>query len=79
MATSFTKKEIEKAGENLIWAQGIIDYVLRTGANLKESESISIFSVLSMLLNDATNIFDPLTIETVFSRVETNKSNGDES
>jgi hypothetical protein len=66
MTEPFTKKEIEKAGENLLWAQGLIDYVLRMGADLEEEESISIFYILGILLKDAVNIFDPLNHESMF-------------
>jgi hypothetical protein len=43
MAESFTKEEIEKACENLLWAHGIINYVFRIGGGMKEAETLSIF------------------------------------
>jgi hypothetical protein len=49
------------------------------GTDLKESESISVFYILEMLLKDVSNIMDPLTIEAVFPQVKTSESNGDES
>jgi hypothetical protein len=76
MANSFTKKELEKAGKNLIWAHGIIQqYVLRTGGDMEEAETLSIFNVLSMLLDDDVNIFDPLSMS-IFPQL---KTNGEES
>jgi hypothetical protein len=66
MTAPFTKKEIEKAGENLLWAQGLVGYVLRKGGDLEEEESISIFYILEILLKDAVNIFDPLNYESMF-------------
>jgi hypothetical protein len=73
MANSFTREGIEKAGENLLWAQGIINYVLRTGGDLEEAETLSIFNVLSMLLDDAVNIFDPLNTRVLFPQLEANE------
>jgi hypothetical protein len=72
MAESFTKEEIEKAGSNILWAQGIIKYVLRTGRDLEEAETLSIFNALDMLLDDAVNIFDPLNPCVLFPQLETN-------
>jgi hypothetical protein len=71
MADSFTKEEIEKAGDNLLWAQGIIKYVLRTGGDLEEAETLSIFNALDMLLDDAVDIFDPLNPRVLFPQLET--------
>jgi hypothetical protein len=66
MKEFFTKKDIEKAGENLLWAQGLIGYVLRKGADLEEAESISVFYIMEMLLKDAVYIMDPLNHESMF-------------
>jgi hypothetical protein len=60
MTTLFTKEETGKAYENLIWAQGLVNYVLRTGANLKEGESISIFSILEKLLEGVEPVMEDL-------------------
>jgi hypothetical protein len=56
----FTKEEAGKAYENLIWAQGLIDYVLRMGARLKEAESISIFYILEKLLKGIEPVMEEL-------------------
>jgi hypothetical protein len=70
MADSFTTEEIEKACENILWAHGIINYVLRIGGGLKEAETLSIFNALAMLLGDAVNIFDPFNISELFPQLE---------
>jgi hypothetical protein len=66
MAETFTKEDIEKAEENLLWAQGLISYVLRTGADLEEGESVSVFYILEMLLKDAADIMNPLNHKSLF-------------
>jgi hypothetical protein len=60
MTAPFTKEETGKAYENLIWAQGLVDYVLRTGAILEEAESISIFSILEKLLKAVEPVMEKL-------------------
>jgi hypothetical protein len=71
MADSFTKEEVEKAGDHVLWAQGIIRHVLRTGGGLEEAETLSIFNALDMLLDDAADIFDPLNPRVLFPQLET--------
>jgi hypothetical protein len=60
MTKPFTKEEIGRAYQNLLWAQGLIDYVLRMGADMEEAESISIFYILEMLIKDAPDIMQKL-------------------
>jgi hypothetical protein len=60
MTLPFTKEEAGKAYENLIWAQGLVDYVLRTGAILKEGESISVFSIIDKLLKGVEPVMEKL-------------------
>jgi hypothetical protein len=60
MTEPFTKEETGKAYENLIWAQGLVGYVLRTGANLEEAESLSVFSILEKLLKGVEPVMEKL-------------------
>jgi hypothetical protein len=62
MIKEYTDKEISDAYEHLIWAQGLIDFVLRAGFDLEsnpvetEGSLISIFSILEEYLKPAEHI-----------------------
>ena len=66
MKTEYTAKEITEAYEHFIWAQGIIDFVLHAGFDLKsdqvkmEGSLISIFSILDDYLKPTKSIMDNL-------------------
>jgi hypothetical protein len=74
MSETFTREEMEKASENLLWAQGLVDYILRIGTRLEEGESISILRILEILLKDAAYIYDPLTLDEVFTMTEADEN-----
>ena len=63
----FTKEEISKGYESLIWAQGLIDFVLRAGIDIDaertaetEGSLISIFYILKNNLKDVEPIMGDL-------------------
>jgi hypothetical protein len=62
----YTKEEITEAYEKLIWAQGLIDFVLKGGINLPpdlaktEGSFISIFSILDDYLKKGAEVLDDL-------------------
>jgi hypothetical protein len=60
MTLPFTKEETGKAYENLIWVQGLVDYVLHTGAKLEEGESLSVFSIIDKLLKGVEPVMEKL-------------------
>jgi hypothetical protein len=60
MAEQLTKEEVSNGYEKLLWAQGLVQYVRRMGAELEEAESISIFAILEDYLCPAVGIMDLL-------------------
>jgi hypothetical protein len=63
----YTKEEVSEAYGKLIWAQGLIDFVLHAGFDLdsgntakQEGSLISIFSILQNYLKKASEIMDNL-------------------
>ena len=63
----YTEQEITNAYEHLIWAQGLIDFVLKAGFDLNhgdeaemEGSLISIFSILQEYLKPAETILTVL-------------------
>jgi hypothetical protein len=63
---AYTKEDITEAYEKLIWAQGLIWFVLREGFTLPsdmaetEGSLISIFSILDDYLKKAAEVFEEL-------------------
>jgi hypothetical protein len=62
----YTKEEITEAYEKLIWAQGLIDFVLKGGFSFPpdmaktEGSFISIFSILDDYLKKGAEVLDDL-------------------
>jgi len=57
MKEQYTKKEITDAYSKLIWAQGLIDFVIKAET---EGSLISIFSILKDYLKSAQEVMDDL-------------------
>ena len=66
MIKEYTTKEVTNAYEHLIWAQGLIDFVLRAGFDLTsdpvetEGSLLSIFSILEEYLHPTEIIMSNL-------------------
>ena len=65
--TEYTEQEISEAYTHLIWAQGLVDFVIRSGFNLNpehkaetEGSLISIFEILRDYLKGAETIMSDL-------------------
>lgn len=56
-----SKEEISEAYSNLVWAQGLIDYVLQTD---NDGTVLSIFNILAKMLKGTENILYELEGET---------------
>jgi hypothetical protein len=64
---TYTKKDIDEAYEKIIWAQGLIDFILRSGFNLNhknlektEGSLTSIFSILDDCLEKGSEVLEGL-------------------
>jgi hypothetical protein len=63
----YTKEEVSEAYSKLIWAQGLVDFVLNAGFDLSEDKRaenegslISIFQILKDYLGKSENIMGDL-------------------
>jgi len=83
----YTPEEIADAYSKLIWARGLVDFVLHAGFNLREENSaeiegslISIFSILQDYLKGAEAIMDDLDngYKQVFTKIWKEEKKEDE-
>ena len=77
MMIEYTDQEISSAYEHLIWAQGLIDFVLKAGFDLDqgnpaemEGSLISIFSILKEYLKPTESIMDNLDMGRTVRKLE---------
>ena len=72
---NYTPEMVNEAYAKLIWALGLMDYVLQAGIELSAGSTISIFSILQDNLKGADEILDSLNNgrEEVFSALWKNK------
>jgi len=69
MTEQYTKEEITDAYSKLIYAQGLVDFVLRAGFNLREETKaetegslIAIFSIIQEYLKKVADVMDFLNM-----------------
>ena len=68
MVIEYTREELKTAYSRFLWAQGLIEFVLRAGFDLTsnpaemEGSLISIFSILNEYIKPAQSILDDLDI-----------------
>ena len=75
---NYSKEEISEAYESLIWTQGLIDFALLSGFNIREATSsdmegslIAMFHIMKKNLAIVERVLDDLDIEARNERIST--------